>query len=137
MEPSVWTGTLGSLREKVGGMDPVPAGVACSAVSASLALALLAKVLAITGNRKTFTGDKLRIEEMLAAVRAESASLAQLADDDVAAFHLYLALTREGLRGGGPGGHAQAPSRFPWRSVRDAVFGVGSKTVCAEAADLV
>ena len=133
MEPSVWTGTLGHLREKVGGMEPVPAGVACSAVSASLALALLAKVLAITGNRKTFTGDKQRIEEMLTAVRAESANLAQLADDDVAAFHLYLALTRDGREA-----EAQAAMRkaieVPMAAARCGVRGI---ELCAEAADLV
>ena len=133
MEPSVWTGTLASLHEKVGGMDPVPAGVACSAVSASLALALLAKVLAITGNRKTFTGDRQRIEDLLAAVRSESANLAQLADDDVAAFHFYLQCTREGREA-----EAQAAMRkaieVPMEAARCGVRGI---ELCAEAADVV
>jgi formiminotetrahydrofolate cyclodeaminase len=133
MEPSVWTGTLDSLREKVGGTDPVPAGVAISAVGASLAFALLAKVLAITGNRKTFTGNKRRIEEMLAMARLESERLARLADEDVAAYHLYLELTHEKREE-----EAQAAMRKAIEVPLDAAqSGVRGLDLCAEAVDLV
>src|SRR5271166_5353215 len=57
MDASIWSATLAEFRDQVGGAEPVPAGVAISAVAASLALALLSKVLRITGGRKDFVGD--------------------------------------------------------------------------------
>ena len=60
MEASIWSASLAGFRERVAGTDPVPAGVAVSAVTASLALALLAKVLAIAGGRKNGSAAPVR-----------------------------------------------------------------------------
>src|ERR1700688_3135729 len=87
--------TLAELRGKVGGTEPVPAGVSISAVTASLALALLAKVLDITGKRKDFSGDRTRLDSLIESARAESTRLTQLADEDVRAFNQYLECVRE------------------------------------------
>jgi formiminotetrahydrofolate cyclodeaminase len=96
MPDSVWTGTIEAFRARVGGTGPVPAGVAISAVSASLALALAAKVLDITGRRKIFAGDRERLAGLIESARSESATLTRLADEDVEAFDLYLEATRSG-----------------------------------------
>ena len=69
--------TLAELRDKVGGTEPGPAGVSISAVTASLALALLAKVLDITGKRKDFSGDRERLASLIESARAESTCLTQ------------------------------------------------------------
>jgi methenyltetrahydrofolate cyclohydrolase len=87
--------TLAELRDKVGGTEPGPAGVSISAVTASLALALLAKVLDITGKRKDFSGDRERLALLIESARAESTCLTQLADEDVRAFNQYLECIRE------------------------------------------
>jgi formiminotetrahydrofolate cyclodeaminase len=89
MHDSVWAGTLAAFREKAGGTDPVPASVAISAVTASLALALLAKVLAIAGKKKD-------LGALLDSARAESARLAILADEDIQAFNEYMECRRQG-----------------------------------------
>jgi formiminotetrahydrofolate cyclodeaminase len=90
MEASIWSATLTEFRDSVGGEHPVPAGVAISAVSASLALALLSKVLRITGARKDFAGDPQEIEALYQAARSQSSELTDLADQDVRAFTRYL-----------------------------------------------
>lgn len=90
MDESIWPVPLGELREKVEGTDPVPAGVAISAVTASLALALLAKVLEVTRRRKGFTCDPGQFESLLDRVRHESRELTHLADADVRAFNHYM-----------------------------------------------
>ncbi|HLW88500.1 MAG TPA: cyclodeaminase/cyclohydrolase family protein [Terriglobales bacterium] len=89
MDNSVWTGTLAAFREKACGTDPVPASVAISAVTASLALALLAKVLAIAGK-------KMDLGALLDSARAESSRLARLADEDIRAFNEYMECKRQG-----------------------------------------
>jgi len=131
METSVWTGTLARFREKACGTDPVPASVAISAVTASLALALLAKVLAITGKRKNFTGDRPRLGALLDAARAESTRLTRLADEDIEAFNQYRECVRQG-------GEITAAIRqaieVPLNAARAAVRGLG---LCADAADMV
>lgn len=94
MDESIWPVPLGELREKVAGTDPVPAGVAISAVSASLALALLAKVLEINRKRKNFEGHPLQLESLLDRIRHESVQLLQFADADVQAFNRYMEASR-------------------------------------------
>jgi formiminotetrahydrofolate cyclodeaminase len=113
---SLWTGTLAGFREKAGGTDPVPAGVAISAVTASLALALVAKVLLIAGKKRDVGG-------LLDTARAESARLADLADQDIRAFHQYMAT-----------GDMRPAIEVPMEAARAAVRGLG---VCAEAAGFV
>ena len=84
MEGSIWSDTLAQFRDKAGGTDPVPAGVSISAVTASLALALVAKVLRIKRAETT----------LLNRVQQESARLAQLADRDIRAFQRYMECVR-------------------------------------------
>jgi formiminotetrahydrofolate cyclodeaminase len=86
---SIWTTTLAEFRDKASGTDPVPASVAISAVTASLALALLAKVLAIAGKKKD-------LGALLDLARAESARLALFADEDIQAFNEYMECRRRG-----------------------------------------
>jgi formiminotetrahydrofolate cyclodeaminase len=94
MANSVWKSTLEEFRAQLAGRDPVPAGVSMAAITSSLALGLLIKVLEIARDRKDFLGDPRKIEEMLASARAESSKLAQYADEDIAVFAAYMASRR-------------------------------------------
>jgi len=91
MPDSIWKSTLEEFRDQLAGRDPVPAGVSVAAVSASLGLSLLMKVLEITRRRKDFDGDPAKIEKMLDSARAESRELERYADEDIAAFAEYMA----------------------------------------------
>lgn len=91
---SIWPVPLGELREKVAGTEPVPAGVAISAITASLALALVAKVLEINRRRRSFEGDPKQLDALVEAVRRESVELTRLADADVRAFNQYMEIAR-------------------------------------------
>lgn len=86
--------TLESFREAAAGTHPTPAGVAIAAVSASFALGLLAKALAVSGRKSTHSADTARLEPLAATARAESSRMLQLAADDAAAFEAYLASAR-------------------------------------------
>jgi formiminotetrahydrofolate cyclodeaminase len=94
MADSIWKSTLEEFRDQLAGRDPVPAGVSVAAVTASLGLSLLMKVLEITRKRKDFAGDPAMIEEMLASARAESRELERYADEDIVAFAEYIASRR-------------------------------------------
>lgn len=94
MSESILSVPLGELRDKVAGTDPVPAGVAVSAVTASLALALVVKVLEINRKRKGFEGDPKQLNSLLEGVRRESVYLTTLADEDVRAFNRYMEAAR-------------------------------------------
>jgi formiminotetrahydrofolate cyclodeaminase len=113
---SLWSGTLAGFREKAGGTDPVPAGVAISAVSASLAMALVAKVLLIASKK----GD---VPALLETARSESAQLADLADRDIRAFDQYMST-----------GDMLPAIEVPMEAARAVVRGLG---VCAQAAEFV
>ena len=113
---SLWSGTLADFREKASGADPVPAGVAISAVTASLALALVAKVLLIAGKRRN-------VSALLEIARAESAQLADLADRDIRAFEQYMST-----------GDMLPAIEVPMEAARAVVRGLG---VCVEAAGIV
>ena len=65
-----------------------------SAVSASLALGLLEKVLRIISQRRDFSGDPGRLSQLGDAARTESGRLARYADEDIAAFNEYMACRR-------------------------------------------
>jgi len=83
--------TLDDFRRQLATRESVPAGVSLAAISASLALGLLIKVLEITRNRRTFRGDPKKIDALLSAAQTESTKLADLADQDVAAYAEYIA----------------------------------------------
>jgi formiminotetrahydrofolate cyclodeaminase len=65
-----------------------------SAVSASLGLGLLEKVLRIVSQRRDSIGDPVRLGQLGDATRKEAARLARYADDDIAAFNKYMACRR-------------------------------------------
>jgi formiminotetrahydrofolate cyclodeaminase len=94
MSDSIWDITLASFRDRMASHEPVPAGVTAAAVSATLALALLSKVLQVTLRHKNFTGDPEHVSALLEDGRNLSGILEQLADDDVAAFRDYLDCVR-------------------------------------------
>ncbi len=87
---SIWTGTLAEFRDRVAGLEPVPAGVSAAAVSGTLGLGLLTKALEIASKRKDFAGDRDLVRALLADARRLSERLSRLADEDIAAFHEYL-----------------------------------------------
>lgn len=91
MPDSVWKSTLEEFRAQLASREPVPAGVSTAAITASLALSLLIKVLEIARNRRDFRADSGKVEELLASAREISANLAQYADEDAAAFAAYMA----------------------------------------------
>lgn len=101
MPDSIWTATLEQLRDRMASHEPVPAGVTAAAVSATLAVALLAKVLQVTLRHKEFKGDPKLIGALLEDARKTFMQLSGLADDDVAAFQEYLDCVR-GKRPTGP-----------------------------------
>lgn len=125
MEASIWTGTLAGLLEKTAATEPVPAGVAISAVSASLALALLAKVLGIAVRKRKFAAEREQIEELLHGARAESSRLTSLADEDIEAFHKYLESHHQDTR---------KAIEIPMEAARAGVRGLG---LCGEAARII
>jgi formiminotetrahydrofolate cyclodeaminase len=90
MADSVWKSTLDEFRDQLAGRDAVPAGVSAAAVSASLGLSLLIKVIEIARKRKDFLGDPQKVEELLGSARAESQTLARCADEDIVAFAEYM-----------------------------------------------
>jgi len=90
MNSSVWESTLEQFRDQVASRQPVPASACVAAVSATLAINLLIKVLEITANKKGGAGDLDRIATLLDAAKTLSARLARYADEDVAAFNAYL-----------------------------------------------
>jgi methenyltetrahydrofolate cyclohydrolase len=130
MAASIWSDNLAEFRDKTGGTNPVPAAVSVSAVTASLALALLIKVLEITRKRKSFSGDPAPIARLIEAATRESAHLARLADDDIDAFNRYLECVRNKL----PAGDAmREATQVPLEAARAAVRGL---TLCMEATQL-
>jgi formiminotetrahydrofolate cyclodeaminase len=108
----------------------VPAGVAVSVVTASLALALLAKVLEITGKRKQFVADQ-RVAAFLDAARRESTELMHYADDDIRAFNDYMDCVRrkEPIEAA-----MRKAIEVPMNAARAAVRGLD---LCAEGAGMV
>ncbi len=94
MSSPVWESTLEQFRSAAGSSEPIPAGVAVAATSASFALGLLAKVLKVTSRKKGFSGDLSRIEKLADSARAESKHMMQLAEDDMAAFNDYMISAR-------------------------------------------
>jgi len=127
MSDSVWNETLEGFRKRLAGTDPAPAGVSVAAVSATLALGLLIKVLEITKNRKSFSGDPQQIEKLIRDAAYESTRLAQAADDDIAAYKEYLASRRSAAA-------LRRAIEVPLGAARVAASGL---ELCAQSADLV
>jgi formiminotetrahydrofolate cyclodeaminase len=90
MNSSVWQSTLEEFRDRVGSRQPVPASGCVAAVSATLAINLLAKALEITSSKKSSTVESQKLKTLLDAARALATRLARYADEDVALFNAYL-----------------------------------------------
>jgi len=91
---SLCDSTLEQLRRTVAGNTPTPAGVAIAAVSASLALGLLAKVLAVSGRRAGSAAPGDRLASLAVTAEEASARLLRLAGEDGVAFEAYLTASR-------------------------------------------
>lgn len=86
--------TLEHFRREAAGPQPMPAGVAIAAVSAGFALALVAKVLAISARHTPLPENAARMEPLAAAAQSGSQRMLQLAGEDIAAFEGYLTARR-------------------------------------------
>jgi formiminotetrahydrofolate cyclodeaminase len=94
MPDSIWTAPLATFRDRVASIDPVPAGVSAAAVTATLGLALLSKVVEIATKRKDFSGDRELAATLLHQARNQSQILVQLAEEDIAVYRRYLDAVR-------------------------------------------
>jgi methenyltetrahydrofolate cyclohydrolase len=122
MSDSIWGATLEQFRDRMASHEPVPAGVTATAVSAVLALALLAKVLQVTLRHKDFAGDRELVSGLLDDARNLFGILEHLADDDVAAFQDYL----DRVRSHQPTGPALRKTiDVPLNVARSASLGIG------------
>lgn len=142
MPTHVWDSTLENFRSAAASGEPMPAGVSVSAVSASLAFGLLAKVLKVSGRRKDFAGNLPKLEALLETVRGESKRMMQFADEDIAAFNAYMATARlpqatdaerEGRKRAVDAAVRKA-IEVPLAAARAAASGIG---LCGEAAAMV
>jgi formiminotetrahydrofolate cyclodeaminase len=137
-DTSLWNTTIGNLRDRVATSEPAPAGVSVSAISASLALALLEKVLRIASHRKDFSGDPQRVADLIIRARQASDILAAYAEEDIAAFDYFLASRR--LPHESPTRHQAIDAALrtaievPLKIARTAAEGLD---LCAEATPLV
>lgn len=89
MRSALSKSTLEQLCLKVAA-GPTPAGVAVAAISASLALSLLAMTLEVTARRKSAARGRAGLHRMLRAAKRGSSRMLRYADLDVAAFDAYL-----------------------------------------------
>jgi formiminotetrahydrofolate cyclodeaminase len=129
---TIWNATLESFRESVASAEPPPAGVAVAAVSATLGVNLLLKVLAIVARRKSFAADTEKLSPLLQAAKNESVRLTQYADDDIAAYRAYLESRRLKIED-----HAMALREAIETPFRAAESALSSLDLCADAAGLV
>lgn len=94
MAGSVWESSLEQFRSAAASGEPTPAGVAISAVSASFALGLLAKVLKVSSRHKKFAPSAAKLDSLCDSARAEAKRMLQFAEEDIAAFNAYVASNR-------------------------------------------
>jgi len=132
MKSTVSNSTVESLRGHIAGAkDPIVAGVAVSAVSAGLGMALLALTLKVASRRKDFAGDRTRLTRLLDAVNKESVKLVRYADQDIAAYQNY----RDSLKR--KRGIAAALRRIIETPLEAASSAARGLDLCAEAVSLV
>jgi methenyltetrahydrofolate cyclohydrolase len=124
MSDSIWTDTLEQFRERMASIEPVPAGVTAAAVSGTLALALLSKVLLVTRNHKDFAGEQDLIAELLDDTRHTLETLSRLADDDVAAFREFMAASKHPDASADQRNAAMKAINVPLEVARTASFGI-------------
>lgn len=133
--------TLEHFRGAVGSEHPTPAGVAVAAASAGFALALLVKVLTVSGRRQAPSQSDAGRDSLAASAREASQRMLQLAADDSAAFEAYLAAARmprsteeeRQVRAGLVNSAARQAIDVPLAAAREAAAGL---QVCSDAAAL-
>ena len=128
----IWKATLESFRESVASAEPAPAGVSVSAVSATLGISLLQKVLEIVAKRKSFAGDRGRLASLREAARNESERLTQYANEDIVAYRAYMEARR--LQAADVETALRDVNETPLRAARSALAGLD---LCADAAGIV
>jgi len=132
MKSTVSHSTIESLRGHIAdAKDPIVAGVAVSAVSAGLGMALLALTLKVASRRKNFAGNRARLRALLNAANKESARLVRYADEDIAAYQKY----RDSLKR--KRGIDAALSRIIETPLEAAGSAARGLDLCAEAVSLV
>jgi methenyltetrahydrofolate cyclohydrolase len=131
MSDSIWSAALATFRDRLAGLEPVPAGVSAAAVSATLGLGLLIKVLEIASKRKDFRGDRRLVESLTHDARNKSQILAHLADEDIVAFHQYLDCLR---RKESTDAAMKKAIEIPLKIARASAAGL---TLCGQATGLV
>jgi formiminotetrahydrofolate cyclodeaminase len=131
MSDSIWTAALATFRDRLGSLEPVPAGVSAAAVSATLGLGLLIKVLEIASKRKDFAGDRQLVDTLVHDARNKSQMLAHLADEDIVAFHQYLDCLR---RKESTGAAIRKAIEIPLKIARASASGLA---LCEQATGLV
>jgi methenyltetrahydrofolate cyclohydrolase len=127
---SLLTTSIENFRDRVASTEPTPAGVSVAAISASLGLALIEKVLRIVSQRKGFAGDRARLGQLADAAQAGSARVVHYADEDVAVFNEYLA-SRRAKDARATGDALRNAIEVPLKIARSAVDGLD---LCAAAA---
>jgi formiminotetrahydrofolate cyclodeaminase len=140
MAASLSKSTVEQLRRKVAA-GPTPAGVAVSAISASLALSLLAMSLEITARKKPPHG-RAELGRMRQAAKRASLRMLADAERDVAAFEAYLESRRRRPRVAGKASRRRRATNvalaraieMPLKIGREATAGL---ELCAQAARLV
>jgi methenyltetrahydrofolate cyclohydrolase len=142
MPAPVWESTLENFRSAAASGEPVPAGVAVAAVSASFALGLVAKVLKVSGRRKGFRGNLSKLESLVDSARTESKRMMRFAAGDMAVFKAYMASTRLPQRTAAElqqrkravNSAARKAIEMPIAAARAAASGIG---LCADATAMV
>lgn len=130
----IWDATLEGFRESVADAEPVPAGVSVAAVSATLGVSLLQKVLAMVAKRKSFTGDRGHVASLREAAGNISERLAQCANEDIGAYRAYA--EARSLKAGDVemARTLRDVVDVPLRAARSALTGLD---LCADAAGIV
>ena len=110
-----------------------------AAVSATLGVSLLQKVLEIVAKRKSFTGDPGRLASLRQAARDVAERLVQYADEDIAAYRAYTEARRRRTPNIEPAESGTARAlrdvvEVPIKAARSALAGLD---LCADAAGIV
>jgi formiminotetrahydrofolate cyclodeaminase len=118
----------------VASAEPTPAGVSVSAVSATLGISLLLKVLEIVAKRKNFAGDLGHLAWLRQAAGKESERLAQYADEDIAAYRAYIEARRLKTADVASARALRDVIEIPLRAAGSALAGLD---LCADASSIV
>ena len=138
VESSIWKATLEELQAQILAGDSITGGVAAAAVSAALAASILQMVLEIAVRKK----ESERMRELIAAARGTSARLAQLADEDRAAYAGFMEARRlprdseeaRETRRRAMGAALRRATQTPLAAARSAAAALD---ICVEAAGMV